>query len=180
MAALNIRSDGALDILSLGALVHRIDPGIIPFRKATECSAARAGSSAAPNSGRRRPARPGRERAARPTRARGATGRDKIVKLEGCYHGHADSLLVKAGSGLLTFGNPTSAGVPAGTRPTSSPVARTHAVRARAPSAATSRISEPAPHLLRTSQSFSEIVASPLVESVTPPSPGPCESSSQL
>ena len=45
--------------------------------------------------------------------ARGATGRDKIVKFEGCYHGHADSLLVKAGSGMLTFGNPTSAGVPA-------------------------------------------------------------------
>lgn len=44
--------------------------------------------------------------------ARGATGRDKILKFEGCYHGHADSLLVKAGSGLLTFGNPTSAGVP--------------------------------------------------------------------
>jgi len=44
--------------------------------------------------------------------ARGATGRNKILKFEGCYHGHADSLLVKAGSGLLTFGNPTSAGVP--------------------------------------------------------------------
>jgi glutamate-1-semialdehyde 2,1-aminomutase len=44
--------------------------------------------------------------------ARGATGRDKIIKFEGCYHGHADSLLVKAGSGLLTFGNPTSSGVP--------------------------------------------------------------------
>ncbi|HEY8607298.1 MAG TPA: glutamate-1-semialdehyde 2,1-aminomutase [Noviherbaspirillum sp.] len=44
--------------------------------------------------------------------ARGATGRDKIIKFEGCYHGHADSLLVKAGSGLLTLGNPTSAGVP--------------------------------------------------------------------
>ena len=44
--------------------------------------------------------------------ARGATGRDKIIKFEGCYHGHADSLLVKAGSGLLTFGNPTSGGVP--------------------------------------------------------------------
>jgi glutamate-1-semialdehyde 2,1-aminomutase len=44
--------------------------------------------------------------------ARGATGRTKIIKFEGCYHGHADSLLVKAGSGLLTFGNPTSAGVP--------------------------------------------------------------------
>lgn len=44
--------------------------------------------------------------------ARGATGRDRIIKFEGCYHGHADSLLVKAGSGLLTFGNPTSAGVP--------------------------------------------------------------------
>jgi glutamate-1-semialdehyde 2,1-aminomutase len=45
--------------------------------------------------------------------ARGATGRDLIIKFEGCYHGHADSLLVKAGSGLLTFGNPTSSGVPA-------------------------------------------------------------------
>ena len=45
--------------------------------------------------------------------ARGFTGRDKIVKFEGCYHGHSDSLLVKAGSGLLTFGNPSSAGVPA-------------------------------------------------------------------
>ncbi|RYF49637.1 MAG: glutamate-1-semialdehyde 2,1-aminomutase, partial [Comamonadaceae bacterium] len=44
--------------------------------------------------------------------ARGATGRNKIVKFEGCYHGHADSLLVKAGSGLLTLGNPTSSGVP--------------------------------------------------------------------
>ena len=45
--------------------------------------------------------------------ARGHTGRNKIIKFEGCYHGHADSLLVKAGSGLLTFGNPTSSGVPA-------------------------------------------------------------------
>ena len=44
--------------------------------------------------------------------ARGFTGRDAIVKFEGCSHGHADSLLVKAGSGLLTFGNPSSAGVP--------------------------------------------------------------------
>ena len=44
--------------------------------------------------------------------ARGATGRNKIIKFEGCYHGHADALLVKAGSGLATFGNPTSAGVP--------------------------------------------------------------------
>jgi glutamate-1-semialdehyde 2,1-aminomutase len=44
--------------------------------------------------------------------ARGATGRSKILKFEGCYHGHADALLVKAGSGLATFGNPTSAGVP--------------------------------------------------------------------
>lgn len=44
--------------------------------------------------------------------ARGATGRHKIIKFEGCYHGHADALLVKAGSGLATFGNPTSAGVP--------------------------------------------------------------------
>ncbi len=45
--------------------------------------------------------------------ARGFTGRDVIVKFEGCYHGHADSLLVKAGSGMLTFGNPSSSGVPA-------------------------------------------------------------------
>src|SRR5512134_3257405 len=45
--------------------------------------------------------------------ARGYTGRSKIVKFEGCYHGHADALLVKAGSGALTFGNPSSAGVPA-------------------------------------------------------------------
>jgi glutamate-1-semialdehyde 2,1-aminomutase len=45
--------------------------------------------------------------------ARGVTGRSKIVKFEGCYHGHADALLVKAGSGLATFGFPTSAGVPA-------------------------------------------------------------------
>ncbi len=45
--------------------------------------------------------------------ARGFTGRSKIVKFEGCYHGHGDSLLVKAGSGALTFGQPSSAGVPA-------------------------------------------------------------------
>ncbi len=45
--------------------------------------------------------------------ARGFTGRDAIIKFEGCYHGHADSLLVKAGSGALTFGNPSSSGVPA-------------------------------------------------------------------
>jgi glutamate-1-semialdehyde 2,1-aminomutase len=45
--------------------------------------------------------------------ARGYTGRDKIVKFEGCYHGHSDSLLVKAGSGALTFGEPNSPGVPA-------------------------------------------------------------------
>ena len=45
--------------------------------------------------------------------ARGYTGRDKIVKFEGCYHGHTDSLLVKAGSGALTLGVPTSPGVPA-------------------------------------------------------------------
>ncbi len=44
--------------------------------------------------------------------ARGFTGRDKIIKFEGCYHGHVDSLLVKAGSGALTFGKPDSAGVP--------------------------------------------------------------------
>ncbi len=45
--------------------------------------------------------------------ARGFTGRDLLVKFEGCYHGHSDSLLVKAGSGMLTFGNPSSGGVPA-------------------------------------------------------------------
>ena len=45
--------------------------------------------------------------------ARGFTGRNRIIKFEGCYHGHSDALLVKAGSGLLTFGNPSSAGVPA-------------------------------------------------------------------
>jgi len=45
--------------------------------------------------------------------ARGHTGRSKIIKFEGCYHGHGDSLLVKAGSGALTFGQPSSAGVPA-------------------------------------------------------------------
>lgn len=45
--------------------------------------------------------------------ARGYTNRDKIIKFEGCYHGHSDSLLVKAGSGMLTFGNPSSSGVPA-------------------------------------------------------------------
>jgi len=46
--------------------------------------------------------------------ARGFTGRDKIVKFEGCYHGHSDSLLIKAGSGALTLGVPSSPGVPAG------------------------------------------------------------------
>ncbi len=46
--------------------------------------------------------------------ARGFTGRDKIIKFEGCYHGHADALLVKAGSGALTLGQPSSAGVPVG------------------------------------------------------------------
>src|SRR5437667_10549280 len=45
--------------------------------------------------------------------ARGFTKRDKIIKFDGCYHGHADSLLVKAGSGALTFGPPDSAGLPA-------------------------------------------------------------------
>src|SRR5271165_5626555 len=45
--------------------------------------------------------------------ARGFTKRDKIIKFDGCYHGHADSLLVRAGSGALTFGNPDSAGIPA-------------------------------------------------------------------
>ena len=45
--------------------------------------------------------------------ARGFTGRNHILKFEGCYHGHSDALLVKAGSGALTFGVPTSPGVPA-------------------------------------------------------------------
>ena len=45
--------------------------------------------------------------------ARGFTGRDSIIKFEGCYHGHSDSLLVKAGSGALTLGVPSSPGVPA-------------------------------------------------------------------
>jgi glutamate-1-semialdehyde 2,1-aminomutase len=44
--------------------------------------------------------------------ARGHTGRSRVIKFEGCYHGHADSLLVKAGSGALTFGQPSSSGVP--------------------------------------------------------------------
>ena len=47
--------------------------------------------------------------------ARGFTGRDKIIKFEGCYHGHSDSFLIKAGSGAATFGNPNSPGVTAGT-----------------------------------------------------------------
>ncbi len=46
--------------------------------------------------------------------ARGYTGRDKVIKFAGCYHGHVDALLVKAGSGALTLGNPDSAGIPAG------------------------------------------------------------------
>ena len=46
--------------------------------------------------------------------ARGYTGRNKIVKFAGCYHGHSDALLVKAGSGVMTAGIPDSAGVPAG------------------------------------------------------------------
>jgi glutamate-1-semialdehyde 2,1-aminomutase len=50
--------------------------------------------------------------------ARGITGRNKIVKFEGCYHGHADSLLIKAGSGALTFGVPTSPGIPSSTAAT--------------------------------------------------------------
>jgi glutamate-1-semialdehyde 2,1-aminomutase len=47
--------------------------------------------------------------------ARGFTGRDKFIKFEGCYHGHSDSFLIKAGSGAATFGNPNSPGVTAGT-----------------------------------------------------------------
>jgi glutamate-1-semialdehyde 2,1-aminomutase len=55
--------------------------------------------------------------------ARGATGRDVIIKFEGCYHGHADAFLVKAGSGAATFGEPNSPGVPAGTVATTRVVA---------------------------------------------------------
>ena len=59
--------------------------------------------------------------------ARGHTGRDKIVKFEGCYHGHSDSLLIKAGSGALTLGVPSSPGVPAGlAEHTITPVSYTH------------------------------------------------------
>ena len=47
--------------------------------------------------------------------ARGYTGRNKIIKFEGCYHGHSDSLLIKAGSGVATLGLPDSPGVPEGT-----------------------------------------------------------------
>src|SRR5687767_15384789 len=47
--------------------------------------------------------------------ARGYTGRDKIIKMEGCYHGHGDSFLIAAGSGALTFGTPDSPGVTKGT-----------------------------------------------------------------
>ena len=53
--------------------------------------------------------------------ARGFTGRDKIIKFEGCYHGHSDSLLIKAGSGALTLGVPSSPGVPAGLAAGSAP-----------------------------------------------------------
>ena len=55
--------------------------------------------------------------------ARGFTGRDKIMKFEGCYHGHSDSLLIKAGSGPLTLGVPSSPGVPAGLAETTITVA---------------------------------------------------------
>jgi len=54
--------------------------------------------------------------------ARGCTGRDRVVKFEGCYHGHSDPLLSKAGSGMATFGLPDSAGVPAGIASTVSTV----------------------------------------------------------
>jgi glutamate-1-semialdehyde 2,1-aminomutase len=66
-----------------------------------------------PSSGRGRRGKEGTEATMSAIRlARGATGRSKIVKFEGCYHGHGDSFLVKAGSGALTFGVPTSPGVP--------------------------------------------------------------------
>ena len=48
--------------------------------------------------------------------ARAATGRPKIIKFDGCYHGHSDSMLVRAGSGGMTFGQPDSGGVPVGAR----------------------------------------------------------------
>src|SRR5947209_8416604 len=82
--------------------------------------------------------------------ARGFTKRDKIIKFDGCYHGHADSLLVKAGSGALTFGNPDSAGVPAAftqhtiVLPYNEPDAVTEAFKAN-PGAIAGIIIEPVP-----------------------------------
>ena len=82
--------------------------------------------------------------------ARGFTKRDKIIKFDGCYHGHADSLLVKAGSGALTFGNPDSAGVPAAftehtiVLPYNDPAAVTEAFKAN-PSRIAGIIIEPVP-----------------------------------
>ena len=64
--------------------------------------------------------------------ARGFTGRSKIIKFEGCYHGHADALLVKAGSGALTLGQPSSAGVPAETAAHTLVLEYNNAVDARA------------------------------------------------
>jgi len=83
--------------------------------------------------------------------ARGFTGRDRIIKFSGCYHGHSDSLLIKAGSGALTHGHPDSAGIPAFSTPSPtqsppsslSPIAATSAsscpTRATSPTCATSR-----------------------------------------
>ena len=75
--------------------------------------------------------------------ARGATGRDRILKFEGCYHGHADGLLVGAGSGLATLGIPGSPGVPRPRMPKLTVQAQVQRSRLRstAPSTAGARIS---------------------------------------
>jgi len=73
--------------------------------------------------------------------ARGYTGRDKLVKFEGCYHGHSDSLLVKAGSGALTLGEPSSPGVPAGSGTGRRSTARTPSSRSRTASSSTTAFS---------------------------------------
>lgn len=107
--------------------------------------------------------------------ARGFTGRDKILKFEGCYHGHVDSLLVKAGSGALTHGNPDSAGVPAAlaaltiTIPFNDPVALQAAFAAN-PSEIAAVIIEPVPAnagLYLPEPGFLELVAKHCRESGT-------------
>jgi glutamate-1-semialdehyde 2,1-aminomutase len=95
--------------------VRKAAAGGLSFGAPTELETdlARAICSAMPGIEKLRMVNSGTEAAMSAIRlARGYTGRDRIVKFEGCYHGHADSLLVKAGSGALTFGIPTSPGVP--------------------------------------------------------------------